>query len=1071
VSAKPLAGPDTVEQARQALQDSETRLQQVLDNTSALVFAKNAQGRYIFVNREFERASGRGAAEILGRQDEAIFPPDLVERFRHNDLRVLREGRSIQFEEVADFGDGPRTYLASKFPLFDADGEAYAVCGMATDITDRKRLEEALTVSALAVSQSDDEALYRQLVRYLATILGVEAAFIAVHEPHDPTLLSMLAFYMDGQVRENFTYNQQGTPCATVVGKTFRLYPSGLGELFPLDEDFRKLRFDSYAGHPLIDANGRPLGLIAVVSRTPLTQPAFVESVLRIFAVRVTAELERAAARQALRASEANYREIFEASDDSIFVRDWGTGALLDVNRRACEIYGYSRDALLAIDIDAISEGLPPYTAADAQAWLEVARRDGHARYEWRRRNRDGSLHWDEVLLRCVTIGGQRRVMSIARDITERKTAEEALRASEEQYRAIFNASADAMVLWDSQFRRVDVNPAYESMYGWTRHEIIGRGFDFPEFSPEHKRLRQELVQRALDGETCHAEHEVIGKDGRHFDAEVHAIPFRHSGQPHVLVIARDITERKRAEEALRASEEQYRAVFHASTDALILWNSRSERVDVNPAYERMYGYRRDEVLAGARTRDLTSEHRDRQSRIIDRTLAGEAFHGECETRRRDGEPFSIELRTIPIRYHGEPHVLAVIRDITERRAAERRREELEARLRQAQKMEAIGQLTGGIAHDFNNLLTTIMGYVTLAGERESAQADARLGGYLNQARRSCERARDLIQQMLMFSRGQRGSPRVLRLDTIVHDALPALRGHVTADVVLDERIDPTPAVVRIDPVQLEQVLLNLVLNARDALAGPGRISVEVRPVTFETGVCAGCRAAIEGEYVELGVSDDGAGIDAATAERIFEPFFTTKETGKGTGMGLAIVHGIVHEHGGHVVLESRRGEGARFRVLLPAIPPHEAGALPAPGRSDTSRTRAPLLQGSVLVVDDEETVAQFMRELLESWGLTVEVAYRGDDALARVRSAPGRFDAVVTDQAMPRMSGLELVRGLHAVRAELPVIVHTGNVDAMPAFGEGAGRPCAVLQKPVEPSRLRSVLAQYLPHAPSVVG
>jgi two-component system cell cycle sensor histidine kinase/response regulator CckA len=357
------------------------------------------------------------------------------------------------------------------------------------------------------------------------------------------------------------------------------------------------------------------------------------------------------------------------------------------------------------------------------------------------------------------------------------------------------------------------------------------------------------------------------------------------------------------------------------------------------------------------------------------------------------------------------------------------------------------------------------MGYVTLAGERETVRAEPRLAGYLGQAQRACERARDLIQQMLMFSRGQRGSPRVLRLDALVQDAMPALRGQVRPDVGVELRTGAAPAIVRIDPVQVEQVLFNLVLNARDAIEGQGHVAVEVRPVRIEGLHCAGCRAPIDGDYVELSVSDDGPGIDAATAERIFEPFFTTKETGKGTGMGLAIVHGIVHEHDGHVVLESVKGQGARFRVLLPATMPEEALASTDASHGRPARPTKATLSGSVLVVDDEETVAHFMRELLESWGLQAECIGRGEAAVAAIQANPGRFDAVVTDQAMPGMSGLELVRRLRDLRADLPVIVHTGNVDAMPALEEGAARPAAVLQKPVDPARLRQVLAQCLEH------
>jgi PAS domain S-box-containing protein len=499
-----------------------------------------------------------------------------------------------------------------------------------------------------------------------------------------------------------------------------------------------------------------------------------------------------------------------------------------------------------------------------------------------------------------------------------------------------------------------------------------------------------------------------------------------------VLCFTREITERKQAEEALRASEEQYRAVFNASADALVLWNSQSERVDVNPAYERMYGYRRDEVLAGVRAGELPAEHQQLQSRIIALTLAEQSYHGEIETVRRSGERFPIEVRTIPIRYRGEPHVLAMIRDLTERRRVEKERAQLEAQLRQAQKMEAIGQLTGGIAHDFNNLLTSILGYVTLASEREGALGDRRLAGYLAQAQRSCERARDLIQQMLMFSRGQRGSPRTLSLGPLVEDALAAVRPALPATVALLFDVAEDAPRVRVDPLQVEQVLLNLCLNARDAIVGAGMVRVAVRPQSVEGLVCTGCRACVGGSFVELSVADDGHGMAPAVIERIFEPFFSTKETGKGTGMGLAMVHGIVHEHGGHVVVESAPGRGSRFRVLWPALPREgpEAAALTA-DRTASARRPRPALAGTVLIVDDETAVGEFMRELLENWGLQATLAPQAQAALERLSGPGARFDAVITDQAMPRMTGTQLARALREAGIDVPVILYTG-------YGEG---------------------------------
>jgi PAS domain S-box-containing protein len=935
--------PTPLDVAERALRDSETRLQQVLDNSSALIFAKDPQGRYLFVNREFERIARRRAAEVIGHTDEEVFPPEVATRFRYNDLRVLHEKRAFEFEEAGDFGEGLRTYLAAKFPLFDAAGDAYAVCGVATDISDRKRLEEALSSAALAVSQAEGEALYRELARYLATILDVDAVFIATRDETTPRLMNVRAFHLDGATIENFSYELAGTPCQVVLEDGFQHYPCRLADLFPHDKEFLKLGFQGYAGYPLVDSRGQVQGLLAVVTRRSLGPPAFVESVLRIFAVRVNAELERVAGQQALRASQDSYREIFEASEDAIFVHDWDTGAILDANPQACGAYGYSHEEFRSVRLADISSGVPPYTEEDGLRWIERAKVEGSVRFEWHRRSRDGSLHWDEVRLKAARIGGQ----------------------------------------------------------------------------------------------------------------------------PRVLAFSREITEHKRAEQVLRASEEQYRTVFNESADALVLWNSRSERVDVNPAYERMYGFSREEVLIGLRARELPEEHRLLQESIVRRTLEGESYCGEIETARRSGERFPIEVRTVPIRYRGEPHVLAMIRDLTERRRVEEERSRLEAQLRQAQRMEAIGQLTGGIAHDFNNLLTGIMGYVALAAERETTIADRRLAGYLAQAQRSCERARDLIQQMLMFSRGQHGSPRPVALGRLVEESLAALRPTLPAPLDLRLAVAPELPAVRADPLQVEQVLLNLCINARDACEGAGTLEVEVRPARADGVECAGCRACVEGDYVELVVADSGPGIAPAVVERIFDPFFSTKENGKGTGMGLAIVHGIVHEHGGHVLVDTGPGGGARFRVLWPALPEgpvDEARKMPgAAGASVDRRIARPALAGSVLVVDDETIVGEFMRELLETWGLQAACVSSAQAALDLVVAAPDRFDVVITDQSMPRMSGLQLAQALRAARPELPVILYTGYAEGLARSEVETAGIRAVLRKPVEPGALEAALAGVL--------
>jgi len=932
--------------AERALLDSETRLQQVLDNSSALVFAKDRHGRYLFVNREFEQVVGHTSTEIVGRDDEEVFPAELATRFRHNDLRVLHEKRAIEFEESGDFGAGPRTFLSSKFPLFDADGNAYAVCGIATDITDRKRLEEALSSAALAVSESEGEALFRELARYLAAILQVEAVFISTVDGADAAQMQVRAMHLDGRTVENFRYALAGTPCETVVGQQFRHYPSRLGELFPLDSDFRKLSFDSYAGHPLFDSSGRATGLLAVVSRRPIENPAFVESVLRIFAVRVNAEIERVGSAAALRASEASYREIFEASEDAILVYDWDSFAIVDANPQACRMYGYTRDELLRVGPGDISAGEPPYTGEAAIQWFELAKRKGSARGEWHRRSRDGSLHWDEVRLKSARIGGRQRVLAFSREITEAKLREQELRQSESRLRATATAALDSVVVMDHHGRIIEFNPAAETAFGHTRCNAIGRQLSEMMIPERHRDAHEIGLQRYLEG---------------------------------------------------------------------------------GPG---LYLGRRIETCAV----------------------------------RADGSEFPVELAIGAAEGSDGPIFIGYLRDISERKEAEERRERLEAQLRQAQKMEAIGQLTGGIAHDFNNLLTSILGYVTLAAERDGALEDRRLAGYLSQAQRSCERARDLIQQMLMFSRGQRGSPKTLDLSSLVDDALENLRPTLPAGLTLVTGLDDAAPLVRTDPLQVEQVLLNLCINARDAIGEAGELTVTVGPHRESGLVCSGCRMPIDGSFVEMTVADTGHGMAPEIVDRIFEPFFSTKETGRGTGMGLAMVHGIVHEHGGHVVVESVSGRGSRFRVLWPAIPATGRGAAaPIPAASERIRGPRPELWGTVLVVDDEAAVGEFMRELLVTWGLDATYLPSPLAALELVSAQPDRFDVVVTDQAMPRMTGLELARALRERRADLPVVLYTGYGHGIAPTDVQAAGVRAMLAKPVDPAALESVLSGIL--------
>jgi PAS domain S-box-containing protein len=1250
---------------------------------------------------------GSPCAKVVGRA------------FRH----VVR-GVAAEFPPGTIFGaKGMDSYAA--FPLFDSDGDALGLlvamdrlpiadgalaeallkifAGRMVAEIERGHVDEALRAAALAVSSTRGDSVFVELVRLLAAILRVEVAFIARHENDDPQALRLLAMQCEQQMLQDIRYPIQGTPCATVLGQRFRAYASGLRESFPDDHDAQALGAESYAGYPLLGQDGAALGTIAVVSRAPLVHVQRIESVLQIFAVRAAAEIEQLRATEALRKSEASYRAIFEAAEDAIFIHDWDSGAIVDVNPKACANYGYTRDELRRLSVAEVSSNEPPYDATHALRHFQLAKLGRCPPFEWHRRNRDGSLHWDEVRLKPVQIDGRPHVLAFTREVTEHKAALAALQASEQQYRALFDSSADAMGLWDSDLRLVDVNQAFTRISGWTRDEVVGQALGERDGEPElvqrrdlmraalagregrietlvpskdgrrfevevryvpvrfggvdyalsvarditernaalaalrareeqyraafdgssdamvlwnrevrivdvnlafvrlygyrrefvigqgfgtgvptdgiEARLRmiraaldghegvletqaarkdgrvfdielrylpiryrgephvlavgrditerkraeaalrdseaqyraifnasadalvlrdadfriidvnatyermsgmphaevvgvdriianpaevapaiRALHERALAGETIELEVPFLRRDGLRYQIELRGVPIRHLGEPHVLYIGRDITERKRAEAALRDSEAQYRAIFNASADALILWNSRFVRVDVNPAYERIFGWSRDEVVGcdvDGPNPDDDSAHPRRE--LVRRALDGEACSAERDALRKDGTRILVEVHAIPFRHLGEPHVLAIARDITERRAAEGQREQLEAQLRQAQKMEAIGQLTGGIAHDFNNILTSVIGYLVLGQERAGTLGDERLQRQLDKAHLAAQRARELIAQMLAFARRQRGERRVLPLAPLVHQTLQLLRSTLPTSVAVNAVLPPdeTSPCVEVDAVQLEQVLFNLCINARDAIGASGLIKVRLREsdVAF---TCTSCRAQLAAaRWIELSVADNGSGIAADTLQRMFEPFFSTKEVGRGSGMGLAMVHGIVHDHGGHVRVETAPQAGSVFRVLLPPARGKPAAAPEATTQAAAGRP----LAGRVMVVDDEAMVGDFMAELLEGWGLEVVLQRDPRQALAWLEQPAQALDLLITDQTMPQLSGLELAQRAGSLRPGLPVLLYSGYAEPIDATELQRHGVRELLRKPVEVDALRAAL------------
>jgi len=1190
----------------------------------------------------------------------------------------------------------------------------------------------ALHRLALAVARPDVPSgdLAAALAREVAAALDAALVVIAGAQVADgagqPEGWAPRAAVLRGRLTTLDADALAGLPWSTTGEAAFSWWPQGVVARCGDASLAGREGLDAGASLVWSDGEGRPCGRLWALDpqRVGGGDESFVRAVLEIAAQRLGSALSSVPPAPASPGrSEAACEAIFEASDDAIFLHDWDTGRIIDANRQASVALGWSHDELVGLSVAEICAGMPPYTAADAMRWLALARQDACPPFEWRRRNKDGSLHWDEVRLKPALIEGRRCVVAFSRDITERKHAMAAVQAQEQKYRAIFDGSVDSMVLWDAGLRVVDVNRAFvqltglqrsdvvgrhwterpdtdnmrrivalvrsalegqevravehvahvdgrafdvelrylpvsmgharfalgigrdvtdqlaheralagsaarlratveaafdavigmdgdgriiefsaaaERTFGYRRDEVVGRllsevllperhrkghadglerfrrhghgtmvgrlvettalhaqGHEIPvelaistaavpegiifvghlrditerrraeqglRDSEEHYRgiynavadalvLRdanfaivdvndtyeamsgyrraevlgvarilanppeaqaevRALHARALAGEPVSLTTQLVRRDGERYDLELRAVPIQHRGQPHVLYIGRDITRDKRTELALRDSEVQYRAMFNATADALILRDADFHAVEVNPAYCELSGFSREEVLrSDSVLMQGQSAMQDRHRLEHAHVLAGEPLRFEATARRKDGQAVPIEVRGVPVSYRGRPHVLYALRDMTERVAADQRRSELERQLRQAQKMEAIGQLTGGIAHDFNNILASVIGYLVLAQERAESISDATLVRQLGQAHLAADRARELIAQMLAFARRQRGERRVLALTPLVQQTITLLRATLPSTVTLDVDLPDEAGTpwVEADPVQLEQVLLNLCINARDAVRGQGRIAVRLgRASPSTTWHCASCRAAVTtGDWAELHVEDDGEGMDAEVQERIFDPFFSTKAPGEGSGMGLAMVHGIAHDHGGHIQLVSSPGQGTRFSLWLPLSAP---AATPSALAGPHAGAPAPL-SGRVLLVEDDTMVGDFLTERLRGWGLDVRLERVSTAAADWLDDPAHAVDLLVTDQTMPRMTGLQLAARVHAARPRLPILLVSGNADAFDPHELARCGVGAALRKPVDEQQLRAVLRRLLTASSAVSG
>ena len=645
--------------------------------------------------------------------------------------------------------------------------------------------------------------------------------------------------------------------------------------------------------------------------------------------------------------------------------------------------------------------------------------------------------------------GNPIRLVGISWDITDRVGANEALRLSESRYRqlvdmlptAIFVHAGDTILFGNPAFQRL--------MRASSSNELLGRSpYDFfQSSSPDMLRRRSEEqlpTRQSMPG--C----DMVGLrcDGRSVPLHVVAAPVEGYGPDATLVALSDLTERERSAALLRS-------VLDSVDDAILTVDENGTMTSVNQSTERLFDYKETELIGTNVLLLVPALNSERNDRRGAGSLRGQPARTigvgrEVECRRKNGTTFPAELTVTEFLRDGQREFTWVLRDIAARR-------QLEEQFRQAQKMEAVGRLAGGVAHDFNNLLTVINGYSELILTDLPIQNP--MQGPLTAIHDAGDRAARLTKQLLALSRKSMVEPRLVDLNELVAESANLFRRLIGEDITLLVLADSKPVLVVLDPGQLEQVLMNLVVNARDAMPAGGRLTIETRLVELTSNVSRSHTDLAPGRYASLRVTDTGCGISTEYQDKIFEPFFTTKGVGKGTGLGLAVVHGVVQQSGGSITVESTEGEGATFKILLPAADEaiNEVAAVESHA----------CLQGreTVLVVEDEEAVRTLVRLTLEEQGYNVLTASTGMDALDLIRNHPSQLDLLITDMIMPGISGRELAENARKERPGLRVMYMSGYTDdALGRYGL-QGTSDQFVQKPFTPlglvRKIRNILDQ----------
>ena len=718
-------------------------------------------------------------------------------------------------------------------------------------------------------------------------------------------------------------------------------------------------------------------------------------------------------------------------------------GRWLRVNQKLCDIVGYSKEALLQKTFQDITH--PDDLDADQEFVRQILAKE-IITYSMEKRyiRKDGSSVWINLTVSMVrnVSGDPAYFISVIEDIAQRKQAEEELRKSEQRFRTLLQRAAEGILVAEIHTKRfIYANPAVCKLLGYSEKELTQMTvFDIhPEKDLNH--VISEFEAQTRGEKLRAADIPCLRKTGEVIFADVSAAQALIEGKECTIGFFSDTTERKQVEETLRESESKYRGLVENQPVGVIIHLQTGEIVFANRAMCRIMGDVSEDEIVGKNALDFV--HPDFTESVISR------FQKAIETNtaqpsavekliRPEGQVIVVEITGAPILYMGETAVMVMIVDITERKQMEMEKEKLQQQLLQAQKMESVGRLAGGVAHDFNNILGIILGYT----EEGLDEVDCTHPVHANliQIEKASRRAADLTRQLLAFARKQTISPKIMDLNDTVTGMLTMIRRLIGEDIDLVWLPSDKPWSVKMDPGQVDQILANLCVNARDAITGVGKITIETANVSFDVVYCAAHAGFVPGEYVQLTVSDNGCGIGKDALNTVFDPFYTTKEIGKGTGLGLSTVYGIVKQNKGFINVYSELNQGTTFRIYFPRYK----------GKNEvTSAGLQPrevfVGREIILLVEDELALLTLCRRKLEKLGYRVLAAGTPGEAIALAEEYAGEIDLLMTDVVMPEMNGRDLCKRLQSLYPNLKrlfmsgytanVIVHHGILEESVCF------------------------------------